>query len=932
MDFFNKKLYFYIFIFSLFAFSEVFPQGRIMGTLKDAKYLIPIKDAEITLFQNDNTKLSETNSDATGFFAFNELEFGKYNIEIKLNGYSSFKIRNILISELKPSISFDTLTLTEGSKNTVLISLKDEESSKESITGTNNINSELTCKISGLVKDKKDLNPVTDAVVLLFKNNDTIKIAGTSTNGKGLFEFTNLEFGKYKIEISYIGYSIAKIKNIILDEKNPDIHLDSIKLSAGTYNTEEIVVEDEKPLMTLNDDKKVFNIDKMISTKGGTALDVLKKLPMIDVDAQDNVTLRGSANVVILIDNKPMKFASLRQLPADAIKNVEIITNPSAKYEAEGVTGIINIVLKENENRGIGYNGYLYSGFRNNESFNIGASVDLKKNKWTFFLYGGGGRYKFKSDNTSDITYFQPPSYFNSISTGDGESKYYYTGFGAEYELKKGHSIGFDSYYNKGNYNNDFNTNNYQYNFSHILSSYYTNLYNSDGQSDNIYATLYYNGKFDKLGKELNIDVTYSKFGNKNDSRQNIKYYDSLLIPASLNPSLQLNSTNDNNPTFKVQLDLSYPVNEKTRFETGYKGTVRTGDNDYSSDTLNYILNTYVRNYNVTNHFKMTDYINALYGTFSQRIKNFRFKLGLRLEHTLSDGTLITSNDSFSKNYLDYFPTVTFSQKIGQSHELQLSYSRRITRPNSYRLNPFVRRSNLKFIYFGNPELEPEYSDSYELSYIFISNLINITPVGFYRRTTNVISTYSYLQDSSTITTYKNGGNGYSYGMDFIISSRALKWWNINSTFSFYNTKYDAGSVNDYSNEEGFSWKANIRSFFTIGELFNFEVYYNYNGKKFNATGFNEPSGSLDVSINKLFFNKKLTIGIRGEDLFKTNVWESETNGLGLKSSYKYNWDSRGVYLNINYRFGNSDDYYKKSKNTKQNENEKSDSNEQGNR
>jgi outer membrane receptor protein involved in Fe transport len=368
-----------------------------------------------------------------------------------------------------------------------------------------------------------------------------------------------------------------------------------------------------------------------------------------------------------------------------------------------------------------------------------------------------------------------------------------------------------------------------------------------------------------------------------------------------------------------------------TKFETGYKGIFRTSDNDFVSDTLNYILNTYVRNNDVTNHFKMTDYINAVYGTFSHKIKKFRFKLGLRLEHTLTDGELVTDGTKFSKNYLDVFPTASISQKFGMAHELQLSYSRRITRPMIYRLNPFVRKSNLKFIYIGNPELEPEYSDSYELSYIFISNPINITPVGFYRRTTNVISNYSYIVDTNvTVTTYRNAGSGYSYGMDFIVSSRALKWWNINSTFSFYKIKYDAGLVNDYSGEEGFSWKANIRSFFTIGDIFNIEVYYNYSGKRIIASGFNQPRGSLDISINKTFLKKKLTIGIRGEDLFKTNKWGSETNGVGVKSVYNYNWDSRGVYLNLNYNFGNSEDYYRKSKNTKQNENEKSDSNEQG--
>ncbi len=947
MVLYSKKLSLYIVILVFIAFSNVFSQGKISGIVRDENYTTPLKDAAAELFyDNGKEKVSESNTDGTGFFAFNDLKYGLYELKISLKDYSGYEISYIKISEETPVANFDTLRLESGKNYVKVILLKGvfEESKIKNdkiLIDKENINKNYhNGKISGTIKDSNDFKPIEGGTVVLFRNDSAKYYAGMITTEKGYFSFDSLETGKYRIKLSSIGFNTLEIKDIYISDIRSKINLETLYLSTDTgarketlYSTKEVLVEDEAPLMELNDDKKIFNVDKMMTTKGGTAIDVLKKLPMVDVDAQDNVTLRGSANIVILIDNKPMKFASLRQLPADAIKNVEIITNPSAKYESEGVSGIINIVMKDNENRGIGYNGYIYSSYRDNQSYNSGLGFDLKKNKWTFFLNGGLGRYKYKSDNTSDITYLQPSSYYNSISNGNGDNKYYFGGFGAEYEINKGHSLGFDVYYNKGDYGNSYNSKSYNYDALHLLSSLYTNLYSGDGNNDNIFTSIYYNGKFDKMGKELNFDATYSKFKNKYNAGQNIQYYDSLSVPVNNTPSVQLNTTNDNNSNLRIQLDLTYPVNDQTKFETGYKGTIRSSDNDFSSDTLNYIMNSYVRNNDVTNHFKMTDYINALYGTYSQKIKNFRFKLGLRLEHTLTDGSLITNGIIFSKNYLDVFPTLTFSQKLGMSHELQVSYSRRITRPSMYRLNPFVRKSNLLFINIGNPELEPEYSDSYELSYIFISNPINITPVGFYRRTTNVISNYSYIQDTNTtVTTYKNAGSGYSYGMDFIVSSRALKWWNINSTFSFYKIKYDAGLVNDFSGEEGFSWRANIRSFFTIGDIFNIEVYYNYNGKRINASGFNQPSSSLDISVNKNFFRKKLTIGIRGEDLFKTNTWGSETNGVGVKSVYNYNWDSRGVYLNLNYNFGNSDDYYKKSKNTKQNENEKSDSNEQGNK
>jgi len=788
-------------------------------------------------------------------------------------------------------------------------------------------------KISGTVRDLKELKPVKDAAVLLYKGSDSVKYAGTGSSESGYFAFGDLPYGKYRIEINFIGYAVYKIRNIELSESNSSITFDSIKLSQSGYKTDEITVEDEKALMEFNDDKKVFNVDKLMNIQGGTVIDVLKKLPMVEVDANDNVSLRGSKNLMILIDNKPMKFASLKQLPADAIQNVEIITNPSAKYEAEGVTGILNIILKKSENTGIGYNGYLFSGIRNNSAYNIGLGTDLKKNKWSFFINGGSGKYKYKNESTSEVDYYNPESFLRSKSSGDGDGKYYWGGLGVEYQLHKDHNIGIESYLNYNNFNNNSNSQSNNFNSSFLLNSMYTNRYFGDGIWQNISGSIYYNGKFDKLGKELNVDIAYNEAKNGNNSNQNIFYYDSLSVPVPNTQSLQINRTDGYNKNLRIQVDYTNPFNDKTRLEAGYKGVFRANDNDFKSDTMNYFSGNVVNNENVTNHFKLSEFIDAVYGTFSHKIKGFRFKLGLRIEHTYTKGELITNGTDFKKDYTDYFPTLSFSQKIGMSNEIQLSYSRRITRPMIYRLNPFVNKYNSKFITMGNPELSPEYTDSYELSYMFISNIVNITPMAFYRNSKDVISNYSYTVDSNvTVTTYRNFSSGYSYGMDFMVSSHALKWWNLNSTFSFYKSKFKSNVTSDYSSEEGFSWRANIRSSFTFEGIINIELNYDYTGKKINATGSNVPMQSLDISVNKSFFEKKLTLGIRGEDVFKTRKWGGETNGIGVRTINNYNWDSRGVFFTLNYNFGNSKDYYRKSKNTKRNENEKSDSNEEGNK
>lgn len=779
-------------------------------------------------------------------------------------------------------------------------------------------------KITGYVKDKKEGIPIEGAVVKIFLNSDSTVKKGTSTDSRGYFSIEKIKSGTYKLVISEIGYHLYNKTNVVIDEDNPVIFLDTIKLSQYTYTTEEITVESEAPVMELKDEKKVFNIEKILSTKGGTAIEVLKKIPMVDVDANDNVTLRGSTNARILVDNKPMKFASLRQIPADAIKTVEIITNPSAKYEAEGVTGIINIVMKAANPNMAGYNGFIYGSFSDKTRYYLTGGINLKVKKWSFFLNAGGGFFKYVTTFNSNVNYQNPVAFYESNSTGEGNNRYGFPSLGLEYEISKNHNIGFDAYTNfSWNNNNNFSKNN-NFNGLHNLTSYYTNDVVGNGNWKNYSGSAYYNGKF-KKGSELNLELAYTGSKGDNTGSQNILNYDSLLTYS--NSSIQKNITDNKTDYYRLQMDFYSPLGKKTNFETGYKGTFNLNDNDFHSDTLNNITNGFVENVSVTNHFKLSDYINAVYTTLTQKIKNFRFKIGLRLEHTYSKGELITDNSSFTKNYLDLFPTLNISQKFGLSNEISASYSRRITRPMIYRLNPFVNKYNNKFIYQGNPELTPEFTDSFELTYSFTSNVASVTPMLFYRKSYDVISNYSYVIDTDVrVSTYRNSAGAQAYGLDLILNSNAFKWWNLNSTFSFYKSRFEGDITNDYSAEEGFSWQARIRSTFSFAKIFNIELYYNYIGKKISSNGFNDPSQSFDIVLNKMFFKNKFSISFRAQDIFNTSKYGGETNGTGVTSTYTSQWNIRSVTLNFSYNFGNTEKYYSKTKKTKQNENESQDS------
>lgn len=778
--------------------------------------------------------------------------------------------------------------------------------------------------IKGKVSDPKNQLPI-EADVKLFAQNDSTLIKGLKCDTNGIFIIENLNAGKYRLEIGFIEYSNLTIENISLTEGST-VNLDTIHLKKQNVSTDEILVEDSKGLIQFSADKKIFNVQESDLNKGGTAIDVLKKVPMVDVDINDNVSLRGSQNVKILIDDKPSRFVSLKQIPADAIERVELITNPPAKYESEGVTGLINIVMKKSNK--VGFTGSLNAGSNYTDKLAGwgGLDLNLKKTPWTYFsnIYSGSWQNKFSSSGVTN--YFFPVYSLQADGTGRNHGYWVWGQGGVEYEIASGKTVGLELSLATGEwYNNEFSTSN-TYNSSNILSSYFTQDNDRNGLWQNLTGSLYFNNKLGTEGKEISGDLTLSRNRNDNEFAFLKKDYDSLNIPTTVFPLDQRDTTKNKSYNLNAQVDYVHPVSKVSKIEAGFKGTYRQNDNNFDSDTLDYSTNSYLINESISNRFKLNEYINAAYIMFSSSIKNFSYKFGLRFEKTNTKGELITTSEIFKQDYFDIFPTVNLSQKIGSGHQVQLSYSRRITRPNIWRLNPFVNKYNPKFIYKGNPELKPEYTDSYELSLMLYTPVITVTPLAFFRQNHDVISNYSYLVDSNvSLTTYRNAAGSKAYGMDLLLSSRALSWVNLNATFSFYNTKFDSDpALTAYAGEDGFSWKGNVRASFTL-KYFNLELFYNYTGKKVNVQGNDIANSSFDISLSKTLMNDKLTLSLRISDLFDTSQWGQDINAANYKSVIRNDWSSRNFGLNLSFRFGNTDEYFMKNKKTKQNTNEGSD-------
>lgn len=779
---------------------------------------------------------------------------------------------------------------------------------------------EQSASINGKVTETKSSKGI-EADIKLFKLNDSTLFMGTKSDTAGIFKFENIQFGSYRIEIYALEYTPAIVDTFKAGQISETLN---IQLKKQDITTEEIDVEDTKGLIEFSADKKIFNVDQSIVTKGGTAIDVLKKTPLLEVDINDNVTMRGSKNVMITINDKPSKM-SLKQIPAEMVEKIELITNPPARYEAEGVTGIINIVTKKIDL--MGYNGGVYIGLATKDRYWSGLDLNMKKNKWT--VYGGlnAGLYNFGFENNYRTDYFNPVYSITGSGSGSGNNKYGNAYTTLEYDPVKGHTIGIEGSINYGIWKND----NFAANDNFSNSGVYTSGYDRSNFYKGIWrgysASMYYTGKLSEQGRELTGNITYS--GNNNNTYMNLDVtnYDSAGAVTG-NIFRQHDDTKFNSYNINGQADYTHPLTLNSKIEGGLKSIYRVNNNDFDSDTFDYNQNGFVHNISVTNHFKLTEIISSAYVSYSNTFGGFGFRLGLRAERTDVKGEQLINSSGFKKNYYSVFPSISLTQKIGTANQLQASFSRRITRPNIWRLNPFINKYDPKYWYAGNPELNPEFTNSFELSFMLFTKIITVTPMAFYRQSYDVITNYSSLVDSSVqFTTYRNAAGSKAYGMDLLLSSRTLQWLNLNGTVSIYKTKFDSDAIiSDYAEEAGVSWKANIRAYLTLGKLFNFELYYNYTGRRYNAQGYNKPTSTLDMAISKNLLKDKLSISLRASDVFRGQNWGSETRTDEYYTTYSSNYDSRVLFLNISWRFGNTDEYFQKQKKVKQNINESNDS------
>lgn len=612
----------------------------------------------------------------------------------------------------------------------------------------------------------------------------------------------------------------------------------------------------------------------------------------------------------------------LTQIPASSIEAIEVVTNPSAKYDPEGTAGIINIILKKRSIQGV--NGLVSLNAGTGDRYNSSLSLNYRNTDFNFFSNYDTRFNKFSSLSNSNRTNTinNIENYLLQDMDSRNSMNSHNLTLGSDYYLGDKNTFTVTFGYRKFQMNNNGLLETKDLDNNYNLTNYFTRDNEAERGARSYNYTFGYKREFDSRFHELTFDAMYSdnKMNREEDVYQ--RRFNTDLTPVDALPSLQRSSSANTNKMIILQSNYTSPLGESDKMEAGFRSTIKnlTMRNDYYS--YNNSLNLWNEQLLLKNHFAYEEQVHAVYGMYSGKFSDLKYQLGLRGEQVFTNGTLELTGDNFKDDYFSLYPTLHTGIEIFTNNEIQLSYSRRIDRPSHRQINPYVDYSDSLNITSGNPKIKPQYVNSFELGYSSMWNRTSFLSTLFLRQTNDVISSVSRLQnDGTTLTTVENIAKNLSYGVEFITTHPIFNWWRVNANFSFFNTKIE-DNVNVLYDD--FSWSARINSSITMWEGILMQINASYSSPSVMVPamgGFGGGGGyrtammaqtelkelySVDVAFRKDFMDGKLSLTLRASDLFNSRNFDSKTIGEGFFTTNYRTTDSRNVFLGISYRLDNN--------------------------
>ncbi|MBK7407239.1 MAG: TonB-dependent receptor [Saprospirales bacterium] len=760
--------------------------------------------------------------------------------------------------------------------------------------------------LSGKVIDPSQRQPVSFAAVSLFLQGDSILLDGMVTDEEGKFAFESMEYGVYTIKVEFLGFDPLEMTNIELDKDVPFLELGALQLQTGVALLSEATVVAERELQQFGLDKKVFNVQKNLGLAGANALEAMENIPSVTVDIDGNISLRGSANVRVLIDGKPSglvgfdRRAILTQIPASTIDRIEVMTTPSAKYDPEGTAGIINIITKPGGRKGINLQGQLNAGTRNKYN----GSVPLSYRTDLFQLstqYSGDYRERY-SRNIQDRTNFFADTTYSLYRKGNGKEidDNQTVRLGLEFYLPGQQTLTANGTFR---WQGEKEVEDFYFEFSDdkaLLTNYSYRDALGVERGNTGELELGYRKLFDTEDQNLTLSLRYSGGGQTRRDTLSEDYYD--LTDLFLAESGQLSASDQQNQFLQLQGDYVQPIGEDHRLEAGFRGSWQEMGNDFQVQNFDPLSNVYLPNSTLTNDFLYDEKIAAAYGIVGGKWALGDYEVGLRAEQTYTTSNLLSTGDVFENDYFSLFPSGSISWKKNDHQAFQLSLSRRINRPQSRALNPFSEYTDTLNIRMGNPFLLPEYIYATELNYQFSSEKFTFQPALYFRYTQDVIQRYRYVQENGVqISTWTNLNNAYTTGIEFVATYRPVSWWNVNGNFNVYRTELDGSNIDADLTNAGYLFSGSLFSTWTIGKNWTIQSNGFYRSRGVTVQGNYSPMYSMDVAIRRSVLRGKGSLTLRVSDIFDTRRFEFEATDPTFESYNYWKRESRIAFLNFTY-------------------------------
>jgi len=760
--------------------------------------------------------------------------------------------------------------------------------------------------INGSIVDAIDGLAIEYAYIILYSEKDSSQVSGTVTSEDGQFLIRPVRPGSYYMEIKYMGFNSETLHDLRIGRNQRRIDLGEVALTEAVSKTAAIEVVAEKPVMTYLIDKKVINVSQHQTATSGTAADVLENIPSITVDIEGNVALRGSASFLVLVDHKPTILEPsevLQQIPASAIEDIEIITNPSAKFDPDGTSGIINIITKKDALNG--FNGIVNVNGGLDDKYGIDFKLNYRVKKFNFYVGAdfNNRRYPGSQTEARHTTFADTTSFISSEGQSDRLRRTYGIKGGFDYSMSKKDNLSFGFRFGGRSMLRESDLDYEQWTDVNPITNYYSSMNESERSGDFWAINLDYRHEFAEKGHQIVGQLIYHSRESDEESLDELQDENEQIISGR--------KTTEQGPSapLRMKLDYTLPIGKKNKFEAGYQSRLGHSEDitylyEYSDQSTQYEL---LPEFNSKIIYDRD--IHALYSLYAFELGKFGFQGGLRGEYTNRKFNPTESDSAFTLKRWDYFPTLHSSFKLSDKQQFMLSYTRRIERPRGYSFEPFITWRDAYNVRRGNPDLKPEYIDAYELGYQLFAGKSIFSLEAYYRKTNNNIERVRTVYEKNvTLHTFANTGEAHTFGSEFMFNHNLIRMWNVNLMANLYQYRIEGQLLGEDFSRESFNWNGRFNNTLNLGKNTRLQVNAMYNSPSVSAQGSREGYATLNLGLRQEMLNKALIFTLQVRDVFGSAKHEFISEGENFSSHSSFTRKAPMVTLSASYKIHNYED------------------------